>query len=301
MHNKVSIFGGSGMIGKYISHFLQKNNYQVISVSRRLQHNSDEITKVQTNFADFKEIADILENTRYVINLTGESIAGRRWTKEYKDKLYASRINTTRMIVKGISSLKKPPECFISASAIGIYGDRKNELLDEVSELADDFLSNLCKDWEQEANNAMLHKIRTINLRIGIVFSKQNSALQKIIKPYKLFLGGDLGSGKQWLSYIHIEDLANIINHIFLNKTIEGPVNAVSPIPVTNSELGNTISKILKRPSYLKIPAFILRIVLGEFAGSLLASQRVIPKKIAESGYKFRFSNLNDALKDLLM
>lgn len=234
-----------------------------------------------------------------VIHLAGESVAGGRWTKEKKDKIYNSRIQGTHHLVGSMMKAETPPKALISASAIGYYGDRDDETLTESSAPAHDFLANVCKDWETEAGRAREKDIRVASLRIGIVLGPDGGALDAMLLPAKLGANGPLGSGKQWWSWIHREDLVGIIEHT-LTSNVDGPINATSPNPVQQKEFAKVLGKVMHRPSFIPAPTFALKTILGEFSVELLSSKKVIPEKIQEAGYTFKFPDLEKALRQIL-
>ena len=209
----------------------------------------------------------------------------------------ASRIDTTRSLVESIKKAPSKPKVLISASAIGYYGDHEDEYVTEDTLPASDFLARVCKAWEAEAVKAQESGIRVVLIRIGGVLESDGGALPKMMPPFKLFLGGPIGSGKQWFSWIHRDDVAGIIKYALENEYVYGPVNAVSPNPVTNKEFSSALGKALHKPSWLAVPAFVVKLTLGELGGMLLTGQRVLPEKILKSGYNFKYTDLEDALK----
>jgi uncharacterized protein (TIGR01777 family) len=232
-----------------------------------------------------------------VINLAGVSIFGR-WTTAYKKKIYESRILTTRNIADAIQEGKKMT--LISTSAVGFYGWRGNEILTEEAPPGDDFLSTVCQDWEREALRAQEKGARVVVTRFGIVLGKSGGVLGAMIPLFKLFIGGKLGKGTQWFSWVHSRDLTGGIKHISNSPSLQGPVNLCSPIPVTNYTLTKTLAKIMHRPSFLPAPAFAIKVALGEFADNILRGQRVIPQKIMEDGFTFSHPELETALREIL-
>jgi uncharacterized protein (TIGR01777 family) len=242
-----------------------------------------------------------------VINLAGENVFGR-WTKEKKNAILQSRIQSTELLCKSLASLDRPPKVLISASAIGYYGsNREDEILSEDDSTnnylshKDDFLAQVCKQWEQATAIAKEAGIRVVNIRIGVVMDPSGGILATILPVFKAGLGGKIGNGKQWISWIALDDLLSIILHIISNKHLSGPVNAVSPSPVTNADLTKMLGRILSRPSGIPVPSIVVRKVFGEFAdATLLSSARIKPIKILEAGYEFRFPNLEFALRHSL-
>ncbi|MFN7181720.1 MAG: TIGR01777 family oxidoreductase, partial [Planctomycetota bacterium] len=236
-----------------------------------------------------------------IIHLGGEPITGTRWTQEKKRQIYESRIHSTKLIVEKITRIHHPPKIFMSASAIGYYGDRGDELLTEESMAGSGFLAQTAYDWEQVTKPASQCGIRVVNLRFGVVLSRVGGALPSMLVPFKLGLGGKLGNGKQYMSWITIDDVINIIYELILNNNLSGPVNIVSPNPVTNSDFTKTLGKILNRPTIVGVPSFIIRLLFGEMGKSIfLSSLRVYPEKLLSYGYKFLYPDLECALKHVL-
>lgn len=295
---KYLISGSSGLVGSHLSSFLIRNN---CSVSRLVRSGNENAERIRWNpHTGSVSDPELLENMDIAVHLSGENVVGL-WTKEKKRRIRESRVNSTRFLVDTFSGLRNPPKCFICASAIGYYGDRGSSVLNENSPADDGFLAEVCIDWENEANRASGMGIRVVNLRIGVVLSKEGGALGMMLKPYKYGLGGVVGSGEQYWSWVSIEDISRIIKYTAENETISGPVNVVSPNPVTNREFSNTLASVLKRPAFLPVPAFLIKFVFGDFGEhALLASTRVVPDKLADNGYQFHHSDLRGALEDLI-
>lgn len=247
-----------------------------------------------------KDYSSFLEGKDAVIHLAGASVAGKRWTPSYKKEIYDSRINTTRNLVASIDKCKRKPEVFISASAIGFYGEREDNILTETSSVGKDFLSNVCADWEKTSEQVEKLDVRRIIIRTGIVLSTDDGALKKMLLPFKLFIGGSLGNGKQWFSWIHLADIISLYLFLLDNKTQKGIFNAVSPQPVQMKTFAKILGKVLHKPSLFSVPKFILKLVMGESASAILTSQKVKPEALLQAGFKFKFEDLELALKDLL-
>ena len=236
-----------------------------------------------------------------VVNLAGASIAGGRWSADRKQLLRTSRIDTTRALVAALAKMSARPRVLISASAIGIYGDRDDELLTEDSKTGTDFLSGLAKDWEAEALKAEALGIRVVLARFGIILAREGGALAKMLLPFKLGAGGRLGSGKQWMSWVTLEDVVGVLRLALENTSMRGAVNVVAPQPVTNTEFTKALAKALHRPALFPAPAFALRLALGEMADALLlSSQRVAPQVLQRSAYSFLHSDLSSGLRAVL-
>jgi hypothetical protein len=232
-----------------------------------------------------------------IINLAGEPIATRRWTNRQKRKIRLSRVDATASLVGAIAKATKKPKFLISGSAVGIYGDCGNEPLTEQREPGDDFLASVCRDWEAQAAEAESLGCRVALLRTGIVLDAEGGALDAIARPFQFLVGGPLGSGKQWMSWIHLDDEIGIIKFIIENEQARGAINATAPNPVSNGDFSKALGRAMKRPSWFGVPAFGLRLMLGEMAEMLLTGQRAIPAAAQRLGYQFRFPELKAALE----
>jgi uncharacterized protein (TIGR01777 family) len=234
-----------------------------------------------------------------VFHLAGESVAAGRWTKKRKARIRDSRVFGTRHLIEALSQLpaSERPRVLVSASAVGYYGSRGEETLTEESPPGDDFLADVCREWEHEAARAADLGIRTAMLRIGIVLGPGGGALQKMLPPFRFGVGGRLGAGRQWMPWIHVDDLAALFLHVAKTDTIRGPVNAVAPEPVRNRDFTKTLAKVLHRPAVLPAPYFGLRLLFGEFAQVLFASQKVEPRVAMATGFLYRYPRLEEALR----
>jgi len=236
-----------------------------------------------------------------VVHLAGESIASGRWSPEKKTRIRESRIKGTKLLSAALAQASHPPRVFVSASAIGFYGNRGNEVLTEQSAAGNDFLAGVCKEWEQSAEPAAEKGIRLVKARFGIILDKDGGALAKMLPPFRMGIGGRIGDGKQWMSWIGLADVIEALEFVIENQVLSGPVNFVAPNPVTNATFTSALGRILGRPTFLPVPAFGARLAFGEMADALLlSSQRVEPKRLNETAYRFRYSNLNDALSEIL-
>jgi uncharacterized protein (TIGR01777 family) len=232
-----------------------------------------------------------------VVNLAGKSIF-KRWSKTYKQQLYDSRLLTTRNIVSALPAEKSIVLC--SASGAGYYGSRANDILDEDQPPGDDFLARLSIDWEAAALNAADKGIRAVTMRFGVIFAGSGGALSKMIPAFKAFVGGPMGNGRQWFPWIHLDDLMEALLFIFDHPQIAGPLNFCAPNPVTNRELAATLGKILHRPAIMPAPAFMMRLVLGEFSQVLLGSQRTVPRKLLDHGFEFQYPEIGQAFEAIV-
>jgi len=234
-----------------------------------------------------------------VVHLAGENIAGGRWSSARKKAIAQSRILSTRNLVRSMQRLAQPPGVFLAASAVGIYGDRGEERLDEGSPAGAGFLAQVCRDWEKEIFEARPLGIRTVGLRLGVVLGRNGGAVKQMLPPFRLGLGGRLGSGEQWVSWIHVRDVAGLIVHGLESDVLDGPVNGVAPYPATNSEFTQALAKELGRRARLPIPAALLKTVLGDLATVLLSGQRASPKRAEADGYVFLYPRLDSALREI--
>ncbi len=295
---KILITGGTGFVGSYIVQLLLKSGHEVTVIG----HSSAPVVRSGRLYAISADTTrkgswqNALKDVDAVINLAGVSIF-RRWTPAYKQRIYDSRILTTRHVVEGLSGER--PQTLISTSAVGYYGSRGDDVLSESEPCGGDFLSRVGKDWERAAFEAEKKNIRVVAARFGVVLGRSGGALKQMITPFKWFAGGPMGNGRQWFSWIHIADLAEAMMYMMENPEIRGPVNLCSPAPVTSGELARTLGAVLGRPAFIPAPSFVLRLMLGEFADTLLSSQRAIPEKLLASEFVFRFPDLKDALTDL--
>ena len=238
-----------------------------------------------------------LDGADGVINLAGEPIAERKWTQTQRRRIEKSRIDATHSLVQACAKAKQRPQFLINASAVGYYGPHGDEMITEEIAPGNDFLSVLCRDWEEEAKKAEELGMRVVRLRIGIVLGHGGGALGKMALPFKYFVGGALGSGQQWMSWIHLEDLVGLILQAIDDPRTAGPVNATAPNPVRNKEFCQTLAKVMHRPCWATVPGFALRMALGDMAEMLLTGQRVIPAVAEKSGYRFRYPTLEPALQ----
>jgi len=242
--------------------------------------------------------AAALDGVDAVFHLAGETVGGR-WNERKKRAIHDSRVVGTRHLVDGIASAQARPRVLVSASAVGFYGDRGDEILDESALPGDDFLAHVCRDWEEESARAKELGVRVVNPRIGIVLGPSGGPLERMVKPFKLGLGGRLGSGRQWMPWIHIDDVVGLLLHAAKNE-IGGAMNTVAPHPARNVDFTRALAATVGKRAFLPAPGFALRLALGEFAGAVLGSARVVPRVAGDSGYRFRFPDLDGALRDCL-
>jgi uncharacterized protein len=295
----VAVSGSSGLIGTVLVEELIRRGHQV----RRMVRRAPGPKEIFWDPAGGRLDPADLEGLDGVVHLAGENV-GARWTQSRKIRIRESRVNGTRLISEAIARLPQRPAVLVSASAIGIYGSRGDQVLTELSPPADprqDFLASVALDWEAAAEPARVAGIRVVNPRFGFVLSPKGGGLKKMLPPFRLGLGGPIGTGTQWLSWISIEDTVGAILHALFTDALEGPVNTTAPEPITNREFTRTLGRVLRRPTLFPVPGPLLRLALGEMAdGTLLASARVVPTKLLKSGYRFRYPGLETALRHML-
>jgi uncharacterized protein len=301
---KILISGGTGFIGTRLAESLQRDGHSVVIPTRnphREKKSTQSIKYLYWDSSDPQKLVLAMNECDAVVNLVGESIASKRWTPAQKKKILDSRVSATRSIVSAISKAENKPSVMVSASGIHIHDHTIDTIYNESSEPGNDFLANVCLTWESEAKKVEDENVRLAIVRFGIVLGETGGALQRMLLPFKLFAGGPLGSGKQWMPWVHIDDVIGIVRFAIENQHVTGPLNATSPNQLTNKEFSNLLGSVLQRPSFLPAPAFALRLVLGEMADTLLLSgQRVMPERTRELGYSFKYPDLEEALRDIL-
>lgn len=298
---KIAIAGGTGFVGRTLVNDLSKYEHEIVILTRRAMKTSEKANIRYTQWLtdDANPVMD-LQDTDIFINLAGESINSGRWTEERKSKILSSRIEAVDAVLDIINQLDWKPQALINASAIGIYGTSYNEVFTEKSEkLGTDFLAETVVKWEQEASKAASLGVRTVFCRFGIILENGAGALPKMLLPYKLFVGGNIGSGKQWMSWIHLEDVVKGIIFAIENEQIHGPVNFTAPHPEMMSDFGKTLAEVLGRPHWLPVPSFALRLLLGEMSTLVVDGQKVLPKKLLDHGFQFKYPELKLALKNI--
>lgn len=282
---KIVICGKSGLVGSKLEALFASQHNHVIGV------------KIRDN-TSIEEVAAQIDKCDILINLSGTTILAP-WSESYKKTLYSSRIDTTKKLVNAIALCKEKPKLLLSASAVGIY--ESNIAHDDNSQkYADDFLSALCRDWEAEAEKAKAFDVRVVQMRFGVIFSKEGGAMSKILPPFKMGVGGKLGSGEQIVSWIHIDDLLRAILFIIKTPDISGSVNFTAPYPLSNSEQTDILGKVLHRPTFFGVPAFMIKLIFGDGARVVLDSKEVYPTKLMESGFVFEYGKFEDALREIV-
>ena len=304
---KIAITGATGFVGSRLAERLISQGHQLIVLSRSIERaqkvfpktafkNLEIVGYTPTVEGDWQNFASGCDA---VVNLAGEPIAEGRWTPERKQKILNSRKLSTQKIVEAIANADPKPTVLVNASAIGYYGTSQTATFDETSSPGSDFLAQVTTEWESEAQKVTNLGVRLVILRFGIVLG-MGGALGKMITPFQLFAGGPLGDGKQWFSWIHLDDVINLILHALNNSQVQGVYNATAPEPVKMSQFCNTMGKVMNRPSWLPVPGFALEALLGEAATVVLEGQQVIPKRTLESGFEYQYPKLQSALTDIL-
>jgi uncharacterized protein (TIGR01777 family) len=295
---KILVTGSTGLVGSAVVPFLTTGGHQVLRLVRGTARGDDEIAWSPTT----GEIdAAKLEGLDVVVHLAGENIATGRWNAAKKARIRDSRVTGTRVLSEALAKLTHKPRVLVGASAIGFYGNRGDAVMTETSPPNLDFLGNLCREWEAATEPARAAGIRVVNLRIGVVLTPRGGALAKMLTPFKLCVGGIVGSGKQYWSWIALDDVVGAIHHAITHDELSGPVNAVSPEPLTNAEFTKILGRVLHRPTIAPLPAFVVKLLLGEMGEELLlASTRVVPTRLQETGYQFRCPTLEGALRHVL-
>ncbi len=294
---RIAISGATGLVGSELTKALQTAGSEVT----RLVRKNPGATDILWNPSETSFDAESLGECQAVVHLAGENIATGRWTPDKKNRIRESRVHSTRLLAESLAKLKQKPPVFLCASAIGYYGDAGDALQTDSSPAGDDFLAEVCAAWEAATAPARDAGIRVVNLRIGVVLSDQGGALAKMLTPFRLGLGGRVGSGKQYMSWIALPDLVGAIRHAIHTEAVSGPLNGVAPAPVTNSEFTRTLGKVLGRPTLFPMPAFMARLMFGEMAEALLlSSTRVSAEKLEQSGYRFEFPDLEAALRGVI-
>lgn len=295
---KILISGASGLVGKALTKSLANDGHEIVRLVRRTPSTGAEI-EWHPNQGHID--AERLTGIDAVVHLAGESIASGRWTNEKKRAIRDSRVKGTTILSESLARLSTPPSVFISASAIGYYGNRGDEVLVETSPAGNDFLAGVCIEWENATTPAVEKGIRTVKARFGIILDEHEGALGKMLTPFRMGIGGRVGSGRQWVSWIALDDVVDALKFLIADTSTNGPVNFVSPNPVTNAEFTKVLGHILSRPTLVPVPEFGVRLAFGEMADALLlVSQRVRPAVLEEKGFKFSWPTLEGALAHIL-
>jgi uncharacterized protein (TIGR01777 family) len=285
----VLVTGGTGLVGRSLRKALAAAGHSVTVVSR-------EPMRVPGRAVGWDDLDAIMPEVDAVVNLAGASIADGRWTAKRKAAIRRSRVQGTRALVLAMERSARKPQVFVSASAVGFYGPHDDEELDETAANGEGFLASVCRAWEREASAAETAGVRVVLLRLGVVLAPQGGALGRMLIPFRACVGGVLGSGRQWMSWVHVDDVVGLVLMALQTEELVGPVNATAPNPVTNRDFTKALGRVLERPAVLPVPGMALRLVLGEMASMLLTGQRVVPTAAAEAGYEFRHPEIAGAL-----
>lgn len=295
---RILVSGSHGLVGKALITALTRDGHEIVRLVRGKPSGA---TEIEWHPNEDRLEASALEGIDAVVHLAGESIASGRWTDEKKRAIRDSRVKGTSLLSKALARLSRSPSIFLSASAIGYYGDRGDEVLTEKSAPGKDFLASVCVEWENATRPAIEKGIRTVHARFGIILDANEGALGKMLTPFRMGIGGRVGNGKQWMSWIAIEDVVNGLISLIGDKSVIGPVNFVAPNPVTNAEFTKTLGRVLSKPTLFPVPAFGARLAFGEMADALLlSSQRVQPNVLQQRGFGFAYPSLDAALRHIL-
>ncbi len=305
MDNKMSVLitGATGFVGRRLCAVLAGAGHELVALSRDPEAAKSKVPQLAAAHA-WDPLAAPAPKAAFagvdaVVHLAGESVASR-WTRKKMQSIRDTRELGTRHLVDSIAAADSRPQVLVSASAIGFYGDRSDEELTEESGPGNDFLSEVCQAWEQEAKRVDDLGVRLVTLRIGVVIGAGGGALEAMLPPFKMGVGGPMGSGRQWWSWVHRDDLVAMIQRALSDSSLEGVYNATAPEPISQKEFGKVLGKVLRRPAFLPTPAFALRLALGGFSSELLSSKRVLPAKLQEAGFEFRYAELEAALREAL-
>jgi uncharacterized protein len=297
---RITLTGATGFIGSRLIERWGKENHDMHVLGRSSNKLPASVRFWQWTDPEQNEPPlESLEGSHAVIHLVGEPVA-QRWTDAAKQRIRSSRLDVTSNLVKAISRLKRKPSVLVSASAVGYYGSRGDEVLTEDSAPGQGFLQDLCVEWERRAQPATALGVRVINLRTGIVLGTESGALPQMLTPFRLGMGGPLGSGKQWIPWIHIDDMVGLIDFAVKTESLRGPLNACSPNPMTNNDFSKELGRAMHRPAAITTPEFAIKLLFGEMAEVILASDRALPKAALAAGYSFNFPELQAALNQLL-
>ena len=299
---KIIVTGGTGLIGSRLVRALREAGpkYQPVVLTRDPRRVPEGVAAASWQLASEAPPRGVLDGAAAVIHLAGEPISAGRWTAARRARIEESRWASTANLVRGLASAQPGPPVLLAGSAVGFYGDRGDELLDESAAAGDGYLAAVCRRWEQEATAAEKLGVRVVYLRTGVVLAREGGALPRMAAPFRLGAGGRLGHGRQWMPWIHVDDVVGLLRHALADGRLHGPLNVVAPGAATNAELTRELGQVLRRPAFMVVPALALKLLFGGMGAMLLASQRVVPRAAEATGYRFRFANLDAALADLL-
>jgi len=293
---RVGVVGATGFVGRALVAALTGRGDAVVAFSR----DPAKARRALPGVADARSLeaitAEGVADLDAVVNLAGESIGAKRWDAEYKAAILESRVRTTRRVVDAIGAAGRRPQVLVNASAVGFYGPRGDEEVTEATPSGDDFLSGVCREWEREAERVSTFGVREVRLRLGVVLGDGGGSLEKMLLPFKMFVGGPVGDGQQWFSWVHRDDVVGAIVWALDHPTLRGPVNVTAPEPVRFRDFAEALGRRLRRPSWLPVPAFALRLAMGEMAEVVVTGQRAVPAALIADGYSFKYSRIDDAL-----
>lgn len=293
---RVGVVGATGFVGKALVAALTERGDAVVAFSR----DPARARKTLARVADARSLeaitAEGVADLDAVVNLAGESIGAKRWDAEYKAAILESRVSTTRRVVDAIGAAGRRPQVLINASAVGFYGPRGDEEVTEATPSGDDFLSGVCREWEREAERVSSFGAREVRMRLGVVLGDGGGSLEKMLLPFKMFVGGPVGDGRQWFSWVHLADVVGAIVWALDHPTLHGAVNVTAPEPVRFRDFAEALGRRLRRPSWLPVPAFALRLAMGQMAEVVVTGQRAVPAALIADGYSFKYSRIDDAL-----
>jgi len=305
MSRKIIITGGTGFIGTRLCQELLNAKYDLIVLSRNIEKSrnvfGDQVTTVQWDAKSSSGWLDYAEGAQAIINLAGDNIGEGRWTRKKKQHVLESRLLAGKAVVEAIRKLKNKPKVLLQASGIGIYGDGRDRVLDETASIGAGFMPDLARQWEQSVTEIETMGIRVAYLRTGVVLGTGNGFLSQVLLPFRFFMGGHFGSGKQWISWIHIDDEVRAIQFLLEREDLHGAFNLSASNPMSYKDFFKTLGYVMNRPSWFHVPGFLLKTLLGEMAdGLILTGQRAIPKRLSEAGFKFNYPEAEAALRDIL-
>ena len=302
---KIIITGGTGVIGRALTAELTQAGHQIIIFSRSSRKTVNGAQTIQWDIDNIESWLPHIKTADTIVHLSGENLAGKgflptRWSAERKQRIQESRTKTGKILVEAIQQVDEKPEIFVQASAIGYYGPHQDESLTETDSPGDDYLAQTCVEWEDSTKDLDDLGVRRVIIRTGVVLTPDSGALARLLLPYRMFVGGPFGDGRQWYSWIHIADEVAAIRFLIENSKATGVYNLTAPHPLQNREFGKTLGKVLNRPSWIPIPKFAMEAIFGEVATVVVDGQRVLPKKLQALGFQFQYTDLEPALKDLL-
>jgi len=300
---KIFITGGSGLIGAALTDALLRRGDQPLVLSRDARRATErlgpDVLVVEGDPTEYGDWAARVDSCDAVVNLAGEPVFGKRWNERQKERLRASRVQATTNVVRAIGEAPQRPSVLVSASAVGYYGDVPEGELTEDARAGDDFLARTCEEWENAARQVLHHGTRLSIIRIGVVLARDGGALKQMIVPFKLGLGGPVGRGRQWVSWIHLDDLVGVLLAALDNPRLDGEINATAPRPVRNKEFSKCLARSLRRPALFPVPPFMLRLMFGEVAFVITTGQKVLPRRLEQENFRFQFADCQAAMNDL--